>query len=186
MVHDNKIRTLGTGLLESLRAAEAGLETAATRGPTAIVELATAHLLAPMPVPPAVRDFASFERHVSNAGKAAVGDGRVSPVWYEYPLFYFSNPVAIRWPHDEVPIAPGAQLWDYEVEVAAVIAGDCSNLDAGTAEEHIAGYLSHCDRSPRDISASEMGFVYGPSTRSTLVVRRDAGARVARHHAARR
>ncbi|MBI0296578.1 fumarylacetoacetate hydrolase family protein [Streptomyces sp. PRKS01-29] len=116
VVHNNKIHALGTGLLALLRA-EGGLEAAATGEPTETVELATADLLAPMPVPPAVRDFAAFERHVSNAGKAAVGDGAVSPVWYEHPLFHFSNPAAIKGPHDEIPIAPGAQLWDYEVEV---------------------------------------------------------------------
>ncbi|MFG2933831.1 fumarylacetoacetate hydrolase family protein [Streptomyces achromogenes] len=162
VVHDDTIHALGTDLLELLRA-EGGLEAAAAREPTEIVELATAHLLAPIPVPPAVRNFAAFERHISNAGKAAVADGTVSPVWYEYPLFFFSNPAAIKGPHDEVPIAPGARWWDYEVEVAAVIAKDCSDLDAATAEKHIAGYLVYCDWSARDISASEMGFVYGPS-----------------------
>ncbi|RCG18567.1 fumarylacetoacetate hydrolase family protein [Streptomyces reniochalinae] len=161
-MRDNKIHAVGAGLLELLRA-EGGLEAAAIREPTEIVEPATADLLAPIPVPPAVRDFAAFERHLSNAGKAATGDGRVSPVWYEYPLFYFSNPAAIKGPHDEVALAPDAQLWDYEVEVAAVIAEDCANLDAATAETHIAGYLVYCDWSARDISASEMGFVYGPS-----------------------
>ncbi len=163
VVRDNKIHALGTDLLELLRA-EGGL-TAAPREPSEIVELATVHLLPPVPVPPAVRNFAAFERHVSNAGKAAVGDGTVSPAWYESPRFFFSNPAAIKGPYDDIPLAPGAQLWDYEVEVAAVIAGDCSDLDATTAEQHIAGHLVYCDWSARDISASEMGFVYGPSKR---------------------
>lgn len=162
VVRDGTIHAVGTDLLELLRA-EGGLESAATREPAETVETATADLLAPIPVPPSVRDFAAFERHVSNAGRAATGDGTVSPAWYECPLFHFSNPAAIKGPYDEVPIAPGTHSWDYEVEVAAVIAGDCSDLDAATAERHIAGYLVYCDWSARDISASEMGFVYGPS-----------------------
>ncbi|MGP3938493.1 hypothetical protein [Streptomyces sp. 6N106] len=43
-------------------------------------------------MPPAVRDFAAFERHVSNVGKAAVGDGTVGPVWYEHPPFPAPEP----------------------------------------------------------------------------------------------
>ncbi|MFJ2158102.1 fumarylacetoacetate hydrolase family protein [Streptomyces sp. NPDC087856] len=162
VVRGDMIHAVGTNLLELLRT-EGGLAAAATKEPTEVVPLATRHLLAPVPVPPAVRDFAAFERHISNAGKAAVGDGTVNPVWYEYPIFFFSNPAAIKGPHDEIPIAPGTQLWDYEVEVAAVIARDCSNLDARTAEECIAGYLLYCDWSARDISTSEMKFVFGPS-----------------------
>lgn len=162
VAYDDKIHAVGTDLLELLRA-DGGLAAAVNKEPIEVVELATAHLLAPLPVPPAVRNFAAFERHISNAGKAATGDGTVSPAWYEAPRFFFSNPAAIKGPHDDVPIAPGAKLWDYEVEVAAVIADDCSNLDPATAEQHIAGYLVYCDWSARDLSASEMGFVYGPS-----------------------
>ncbi|CCB72735.1 protein of unknown function (plasmid) [Streptantibioticus cattleyicolor NRRL 8057 = DSM 46488] len=162
VVHDNTIHALGTNLLEQLRA-EGGLQTAATREPTETVELATAHLPAPVPVPPAVRNITTFEHHISNTGKAAGGHGTVSPVWHEHPLFSFSNPAAIKRPHDKIPIAPDARSWDYEVKAAAVIAGDCSNLDAATAEEHIAGCLVYCDWSARDVSASETGFVYGPS-----------------------
>ncbi|CAL9328579.1 fumarylacetoacetate hydrolase family protein [Streptomyces sp. enrichment culture] len=162
VVRGDKIYAVGTDLLELLRA-DGGLAAAVSKEPIEVVEPAAVRLLAPLPVPPAVRDFAAFERHVSNAGKAAVGNGTVSPAWYESPRFFFSNPAAIKGPHDNIPIAPGAKLWDYEVEVAAVIADDCSNLDAATAEQHIAGYLIYCDWSARDISASEMGFVYGPS-----------------------
>lgn len=155
----------GITLLDVLRSGE-GLEAAAalvTSNPAEIVDLAWADVLAPIPVPPSVRDFAAFERHLSNAAVAAGGDGTISPVWYEEPVFYFSNPAAIRGPRDDVPVPAGTTAWDYEVEVAAVIADDCSDLDAATAENHIAGYLVYCDWSARDLSAREMGFVFGPS-----------------------
>ncbi|EPD54432.1 fumarylacetoacetate hydrolase family protein [Streptomyces sp. HGB0020] len=113
-----------------------------------------------------------------------------------------------------------------------MIAHDCSNLDAATAEQHIAGYLVHCDWTPRDLTAGQMGLVHGPSKnkdssfslgpflvtpdelepkrsgkgyapwmnapcqrpalrrrqlgRDPLVVRRAAGTRLPRHHAAGR
>jgi 2-keto-4-pentenoate hydratase/2-oxohepta-3-ene-1,7-dioic acid hydratase in catechol pathway len=125
--------------------------------------LSSVQLLAPIPVPPSVRDFASFERHVANAGRVATGKAAVSPVWYRHPVFYFSNPAAIKGPGDDVRISPGSQRWDYEVEVAAVIADECSDLDPGTAEDHIAGFMTYCDWSARDFRADEVQFVYGPS-----------------------
>ncbi|GAA3116106.1 fumarylacetoacetate hydrolase family protein [Nonomuraea salmonea] len=162
LVQGGKIlgHTPGMTLLDVLRSGE-GLEAAAalvTSNPAEIVDLAWADILAPIPVPPSVRDFAAFERHVAGAA-----GGTVSPVWYEEPIFHFSNPAAIRGPRDDVPVPPGTTAWDYEVEVAAVIADDCSDLDPATAESHIAGYLVYCDWSARDLSAREMGFVFGPS-----------------------
>jgi 2-keto-4-pentenoate hydratase/2-oxohepta-3-ene-1,7-dioic acid hydratase in catechol pathway len=44
-----------------------------------------------------------------------------------------------------------------------VIAHHCSNLDAATAEQHIAGYRVYCDWTARDLSAGQMGLVHGPS-----------------------
>ncbi|WP_063630383.1 fumarylacetoacetate hydrolase family protein [Amycolatopsis thermoflava] len=155
----------GITMLDVLRSGE-GLEAAAalvTSNPAEVVDLALADLLAPIPTPPSIRDFAAFERHVRNAGVVAGGDGTISSVWYEEPVFYFSNPAAIRGPRDDIPVPAMTKAWDYEVEVAAVIADDCSDLDPATAESHIAGYLVYCDWSARDVSARERGFVFGPS-----------------------
>ncbi len=167
LVQESKIlgHTAGTTLLDVLRSGE-GLEATAallTSNPAEIVDLAWADVLAPIPVPPSVRDFAAFERHVRNAGVAAGGAGTVSSIWYEEPVFHFSNPAAIRGPRADVAVPAMTKSWDYEVEVAAVIADDCSDLDPMTAERHIAGYLVYCDWSARDVSAREMGFVFGPS-----------------------
>lgn len=162
LVEDGKIlgHAAGITLLELLRSGE-GLEAAGAllrQNPAEVVDLAWADILAPIPVPPSVRDFAAFERHVGNAAR-----GPVPPVWYEEPLFHFSNPAAIRGPRDNVAVPSRTTQFDYEVEVAAVIGDDCSDLDPGTAERHIAGYLVYCDWSARDLSGREMGFVFGPS-----------------------
>jgi 2-keto-4-pentenoate hydratase/2-oxohepta-3-ene-1,7-dioic acid hydratase in catechol pathway len=155
----------GTTMLDLLRSGE-GLRAAAVRleaGPDEVVDLAGADLLAPIPVPPSVRDFAAFERHVSQAARSATGDGTVSPAWYDAPVFFFSNPAAIHGPHDDVAVPSRTTSWDYEVEVAAVIADDCSDLDPDTAENHIAGYLVYCDWTARDRMIQEFGFVFGPT-----------------------
>lgn len=157
--------TAGTTLLDVLRT-PGGLQRAAeavTAAPTQEIALADVELLAPITTPPSVRDFASFERHVSNAGKVATGDATVSPAWFETPVFYFSNPAAVHGPHDEVRMSPDTAMWDYEVEIAAVVAQDCSDLEPGTAEDHIAGFLTYCDWTARDLRAHELQFVFGPS-----------------------
>lgn len=155
---------VGSTLLGLIRS-EGGLDAAAQRigaSPTETLDLSVVRLLPPIPEPPAVRDFVSFELHAVNAGKA-VHNSVPHPVWYKHPLFYFSNPATLLGPYDEVPIARGSEKFDYEVEVAAVIARDCSDLTADTAEDYIAGYTIFCDWSARDFLADELQFVLGPA-----------------------
>jgi 2-keto-4-pentenoate hydratase/2-oxohepta-3-ene-1,7-dioic acid hydratase in catechol pathway len=117
-------------------------------------------LLAPIPVPPSVRDFMSFEAHVVES-MAAIGR-EVSPFWYEAPAFYFQNPAAIRAPGDTVEISPGSKAFDYELEFAAVIGRPGADLSVDQAGGHIAGYMLLCDWSARDLQESEMSVGLGP------------------------
>ena len=48
----------------------------------------------PVRRPPSLRDFYAFETHVKNA-RARRGL-TVPPEWYEFPVFYFSNPAALQ------------------------------------------------------------------------------------------
>ena len=60
---------------------------------------------------------------------ASVGDGAgVVPEWYEAPTFYFTNPYALVGPHDDVPVPPGSELLDFELEVAVVVGRDGASL----------------------------------------------------------
>jgi 2-keto-4-pentenoate hydratase/2-oxohepta-3-ene-1,7-dioic acid hydratase in catechol pathway len=167
LVQDERIlgHRAGLSLLDVLRSAGGLTATAAAleSDPSEVVDLSTAELLAPIVTPPAVRNFAAFERHVSNSSRVATGNAAVSPAWYRQPVFFFSNPAVIHGPYEDVSIPSRTTAWDYEVEVAAVIAEDCSDLKPETAEQHIAGYLIYCDWSARDLSSDEMGFPYGPS-----------------------
>lgn len=125
------------------------------------VALGEVRVLSPVPEPPAVRDFLAFERHLINA-RAARGVA-VDPLWYELPVFYFSNPAATLGPEDDVPMAPGTAAFDYELEVAAIVGVPGSDLDPLEAEAHIAGYCILADWSARDIQAAEMRLGLGPA-----------------------
>jgi 2-keto-4-pentenoate hydratase/2-oxohepta-3-ene-1,7-dioic acid hydratase in catechol pathway len=129
--------------------------------PWEVVEEAAARFCAPVPRPPSVRDFMAFEEHVQTSSQAL--GHPVNPVWYEIPLFYFTSPAAIRGPHDDVPIAPGSRQFDYELEAAAVVGREASDLDPATAEDVIAGYTVLCDWSARDLQEHEMRGMLGPA-----------------------
>ena len=43
------------------------------------------------------------------------------PEWYQAPTFYFTNPYALIGAHDDVPVPPGSQRFDFELEVAVVV-----------------------------------------------------------------
>jgi 2-keto-4-pentenoate hydratase/2-oxohepta-3-ene-1,7-dioic acid hydratase in catechol pathway len=150
-------------LIEVLRSpqAVAAAAAAARAHPAERVRLDEVRLHAPIPVPPAVRDFMAFEEHVVTS-TAAFGL-EVDPVWYEIPVFYFSNPAAIRGPFDEVRIPPGCAAFDYELEIAAVIGTPGADIPARAAEAHIAGYTILCDWSARDLQAREMKLNLGPA-----------------------
>jgi 2-keto-4-pentenoate hydratase/2-oxohepta-3-ene-1,7-dioic acid hydratase in catechol pathway len=146
------------GLIES--GDLAGAAERATGNPA--VDLASVQLLAPIPRPPSVRDFLSFEEHLRNAVSALGGD-QIPPVWYEQPVFYFTNPAAIRGTGEEIPVSPGSAAFDYEVEVAAVIGRAGSDLRPDEAEAYIAGYTIFCDWSARDLQRREQTIGLGPA-----------------------
>jgi 2-keto-4-pentenoate hydratase/2-oxohepta-3-ene-1,7-dioic acid hydratase in catechol pathway len=167
LLHDGALHAVrGVGSLLDLlgdgwpeRMAEAADR--ARSDPWEVVEESAARFCAPVPRPPAVRDFMAFEEHVRTSSEA-LGQ-QVNPIWYEMPLFYFTNPAAVRGPHDEVPVAPGSNQFDYELEVAVVIGQAASDLEPASAEDVIAGYLVLCDWSARDLQAQEMKGLLGPA-----------------------
>jgi 2-keto-4-pentenoate hydratase/2-oxohepta-3-ene-1,7-dioic acid hydratase in catechol pathway len=133
----------------------------AVRDPFEVVDEATARFRAPVPTPPSIRDFMAFEEHVRTSSRALGQE--VNPIWYEIPLFYFTNPAATRGPNDDIPVAPGSQKFDYELEIAAVVGRAGADLDPAHAEARIAGYMVMCDWSARDLQESEMRGLLGPA-----------------------
>src|SRR5581483_9180073 len=117
---------------------------------SAEVALSTACLLAPV-APPTIRDFSVFEQHIEGVIKDANPAATVPPVWYESPFCYFSNPLALTGPGDEIPIPPGCRRLDFELEVAAVIGRAGRDLSPDEADAHIAGYTIFNDWSASDL-----------------------------------
>ncbi|QYN38341.1 fumarylacetoacetate hydrolase family protein [Pseudonocardia sp. DSM 110487] len=164
LLEDGRVHGLDATLLTLISSA-GGLAAAAERAlaePVEVVDLAAVRLAAPIPRPPSVRDFLSFEEHLRNAVRA-LGRSEPPSVWFEQPVFYFSNPAAIYGPDEEIPISPGCEAFDYEVEVAAVVGRAGSDLTPTEAEAHIAGYTIFCDWSARDVQARESTIGLGPA-----------------------
>src|SRR5689334_3167472 len=117
----------------------------------------------PPAVPPTAGGLVAFEEHVEGV-VAGIGDGGgVVPEWYEAPTFYFTNPHALVGAHDDVPVPPGSELFDFELEVAAVVGRDGASLTPEQARESIFGYTVLNDWSARDLQAREMKVNLGPA-----------------------
>jgi 2-keto-4-pentenoate hydratase/2-oxohepta-3-ene-1,7-dioic acid hydratase in catechol pathway len=133
----------------------------AVASPAEVVSLEGASLQAPVPVPPSIRDFMSFEDHVLSSTRASGLE--MDPGWYENPVFYFSNPAAVCGPSDPVAVSPGSVEFDFELEIAAIIGLPGSDIAPEEAERHIAGFTIFSDWSARDLQLREMRQLLGPA-----------------------
>ncbi|HXQ35653.1 MAG TPA: fumarylacetoacetate hydrolase family protein, partial [Anaerolineales bacterium] len=85
--------------------------------------------------PTTLRDGYAFEQHVKTANK---NRGREVPEeWYQFPVFYFTNPNAVFGHEDIIPYPPYTQAMDYELEIAAVIGKGGMNIKPEEAPAHI-------------------------------------------------
>lgn len=153
----------GITVLDLVRA---GLPAALDAGIAALsappVPLSEVRLLPPLQAP-TVRDFVAFEEHVEGVRRAIDGQAGVVPEWYQAPTFYFTNPYALVGAHDDVPVPPGSERFDFELEVAVVVGKDGASLTPETAREHVFGYTILNDWSARDLQAREMRVNLGPA-----------------------
>jgi len=158
LVEGDELRLLPekTDILDLLRDPAAAQVTAET------VSLESARLLAPLD-PPSVRDFLTFEQHVEGVVRLHQPPRDIHPRWYEAPTFYFSNPHSVIGAHDDVPVPPGCDVLDYELEVAAVIGRDGRDLTSASARDHIVAYTILNDWSARDLQFEEMQVGLGPA-----------------------
>jgi 2-keto-4-pentenoate hydratase/2-oxohepta-3-ene-1,7-dioic acid hydratase in catechol pathway len=159
-IHGLPAGTSVLGLLgdDDTRLAEAARR--ATEDPAETVAFDDADLAPPLR-PPQVRDYLTFLDHLRNARGGP--DTELEPVWHQAPIFYFTNAMAITGPYDPVPISPGCEWWDYELEVAAVIGREIHNATPEEAADAIAGFTILCDWSARDLQFKEMAGMLGPA-----------------------
>jgi 2-keto-4-pentenoate hydratase/2-oxohepta-3-ene-1,7-dioic acid hydratase in catechol pathway len=133
----------------------------------AIVDLSAVRLLAPIPVPPQIRDFLAFEQHLKGAfAMAEQLTGRhidIPEVWYQQPIYYKANRFSVVGPDAEVRWPAYSQLLDYELELACVIGKPGVDIAREDAAGHIFGYTIFNDVSARDAQATEMEGQLGPA-----------------------
>ena len=122
------------------------------------VPLDRVRLRAPILQPPTVRDFMVYEGHANGGGTRQLSDA-----WYRLPIFYFSNPLCIFGPEDAIPYPSASEQLDYELELAAVIGREGSNIAEADAFSYIAGFTIFNDWSCRDLQRDEMEARLGPA-----------------------
>jgi len=118
-------------------------------------------LYPPLPNPESLRDFSAFETHAKNV--FANRGKEVPPEWYQFPVFYFSNPHSIFGTGSVIPYPRESEALDYELEVACVIGKTGMDIRSDEANEHIFGFTIFTDWSARDIQAKEMRVGLGPA-----------------------
>ncbi len=153
---------------DGMAGVQAALATTARARPEDLrAEVGLAHALGditlrtPVPNPPTVRDFYAFEQHVK-AARARRGVGMI-PEWYEIAVFYFSNTSALYGTGEPVPYPRLSNELDFELEMAAVIGREGSDISADDAPGYIAGYMVMNDWSARDLQRHEMKMNLGPA-----------------------
>lgn len=141
------------------------------------VDLASVRLLAPLPVPPQIRDCSVFAQHVSHAPlgmqrlDAALAGRRAGPlpepqvpeVYRAQPIWYISNRFSVVG-HEAVVRWPAySRVMDFELEVAVVIGRGGADIGESEARGHIFGYTIMNDFSARDQQRREMAGSLGPT-----------------------
>jgi fumarylacetoacetate (FAA) hydrolase len=109
-----------------------------------------------------IRDFYAFEQHVATC-RLQRGLPMVD-AWYQIPVFYFSNPASVIGNGDPVWAPRGSQELDFELEIAAIIGKEASNLpEDDSAMDCVEGFTIYNDFSARDLQRLEMSVGLGPS-----------------------
>lgn len=110
-------------------------------------------LLAPVPEPPAYRDFLSYKGHAERATRNLAGmpDFEVPEYWYAGPGFYFGNAAAIVGTGQTVRRPKNVEWLDFELELAAIVGAD----------QQLAGFTILNDWSGRDMQMRERALGLG-------------------------
>lgn len=118
-------------------------------------DLTEVTLLSPLPRPTSIRDFSVFEDHASQHEKPET--------WYDIPVYYKGNPDSIVHPGTDVTWPAWEDRLDFELEVAAVIGKEGTDIAADDAGDYIAGFTIYNDFTARDTQFHEMEMPFGPA-----------------------
>jgi 2-keto-4-pentenoate hydratase/2-oxohepta-3-ene-1,7-dioic acid hydratase in catechol pathway len=157
-------------MLHIIEAGEAALDTIGQllKAPSPAVSFARDEvtLLAPVPVPPQMRDFLCFEQHLRQAFEAVAKirgtPPRIPEVWYERPIYYHPSRFSVCGTEAEVPWPRYCEKLDFELEFGCYIGRPGKDIPKERAREHIFGYTIFNDFSARDEQTLEMMGQLGP------------------------
>ncbi len=121
----------------------------------------TAHLHAPIPRPPSMRDGYAFRQHVETARKNRGLE--MIPEFDKFPVFYFSNHQAVTGPGDVHVRKLHTERLDFELEAAIVVGQESRDLTAESADAAIVGLTIMNDWSARALQMEEMKMSLGPA-----------------------
>lgn len=161
----------GPEALDLARSVVAAPPTAAVLGADGVT------LAAPLPRPTQIRDCLCFPDHLKGALRArgerlaaaapdpdvklaeleAAGFFEVPASFYEHPVYYISNRMAVFGPDVDIVWPTYSTYIDYELEWAAVIGKAGAQIPAEQARQHIFGYTIFNDWSARDEQMRAMG-----------------------------
>lgn len=142
--------------------------------------LGETRLLAPIPVPPQMRDFSVFPDHITDApvgmrriiarakgdeagALALKPDAEVPPVYREKPIYYFTNRFSVVGTGTDVRWPTYSRIMDYELEFGIVLGRGGSDIAHADARSHVFGYMVFNDFSARDAQLAEMQGMLGPA-----------------------
>jgi 2-keto-4-pentenoate hydratase/2-oxohepta-3-ene-1,7-dioic acid hydratase in catechol pathway len=144
-----------------------------------LYRLNNVRLLAPVPVPPQIRDFSVFELHMKQAGagmarirSARTGSNDPLPTpddivlpesFYRQPIYYKANRLSVIGQDHEVSWPRYATLLDYELEFGIYLSKSGRNIPVEEARDYIFGFTIYNDISARDAQEYEMTCPFGPS-----------------------
>ncbi len=141
------------------RSAEASLKNSVNKIADALFDKAT--ILAPIPRPTSCRDGYAFRQHVAAARRNRKVD--MIAEFDQYPIFYFTNHLAIQGPGEIRCMPDHFQKLDFELEASIVLGKHGKNIKAADADEYIAGYMIMNDMSARTLQMEEMLLNLGPA-----------------------
>jgi fumarylacetoacetate (FAA) hydrolase len=118
-------------------------------------------ILSPIPRPLSMRDGYAFRQHVETARKNR--GLPMIPEFDQFPVFYFTNHLAVTGPGDIAVRKLTQDKLDFELEVAIVIGKECRNVKASEADSCIFGYMIMNDWSARTLQMEEMKLNLGPA-----------------------
>ena len=119
-----------------------------------------ARLLAPLR-PRSLRDFLTFEGHLNNALSRL---GRPIPEeWFDVPAYYKGMPDTVIGPDAVIPWPYYSDRLDHELELAAVIGREGTDIAREHALEHVFGWTIWNDVSARDVQVRELPIGMGPA-----------------------